>query len=193
MKATAGTLDGLLLIQPEIHRDDRGLFLETWSAERYRDVGVPDFVQDNLVGSRRGVLRGLHYQQPAPQGKLVCAAHGTIVDVVVDIRVGSPTFGHWSAVTLSSETGLQVFVPAGFAHGYAVTSDYAIVYYKCTDYYSAPASRSILWNDPALAIEWPVAEPIVNDRDRLSPRLADVPADELPRYARRARHAEGAG
>ena len=183
MKSRAGALEGILVIEPEVHRDHRGAFVESWSATRYAALGIPDFVQDNLVVSRRGVLRGLHYQHPAPQGKLVWAAAGTIFDVAVDIRVGSPTFGRWSAITLSADAGVQVYVAAGFAHGYVVLSDQAIVCYKCTEYYSPATARDLVWNDPAVGIEWPVAAPLVNDRDRTSPRLADIPVDDLPLYA----------
>ncbi len=140
------------------------------------------FVQDNLSYSRRGVLRGLHYQWGHPQGKLITVVEGEIFDVAVDIRQGSPTFGHWVGVTLSARDYQQLYIPEGFAHGFCVTGDHATVCYKCTELYSPEEDRGIHWNDPTLAISWPVTDPILSSKDQALPTLADVPADHLPTY-----------
>ncbi len=179
--ASPTRLPGVVLIQTPVYRDARGHFLEVWKQPKYVDAGVPErFVQDNLSFSTRGVLRGLHYQNPAPQGKLVCVLQGIIYDVVVDIRHGSPTFGQWEGFTLDAQAGQQVYVPEGYAHGFAVTSDTALVLYKCTDVYQPPNEGSVVWNDPDLGIEWPVADPVLSDKDRAAPRLARIPVDRLP-------------
>jgi dTDP-4-dehydrorhamnose 3,5-epimerase len=171
-------LDGLLLIEPAIHRDERGYFCETWHAERYREVGLPtSFAQDNLSWSRRDTLRGLHFQRPRPQAKLVYVLVGEIYDVAVDIRPSSPTFGRWLRVTLSAANAPQLYVPEGFAHGFCVTSDEALVAYKCTAPYERSAQHVFAWNDPDLAIDWPVREPLVSPQDRQAPRLAEVLPD----------------
>lgn len=184
MFSTARTrLPGVLLIQTPVYRDSRGHFLEVWKAPKYTDAGIPEqFVQDNLSFSTRGVLRGLHYQNPCPQGKLVCVLQGTIYDVVVDVRRGSPTFGQWDGFTLDAELGQQVYVPEGYAHGFAVTSDVALVLYKCTDIYQPGSEGSVLWNDPDLGISWPVAAPMLSDKDRAAPCLARIPPENLPRW-----------
>jgi dTDP-4-dehydrorhamnose 3,5-epimerase len=180
VKVTHTTLPGVLLIEPRIFSDDRGHLLETYQAERYCRSGIPPFVQDNLSYSGRGVLRGLHYQLGRPQGKLVCVLAGEVFDVVVDIRRGSPTFGRWLSMVLDSRSYRQLYVPPGFAHGFCVTGEAALVLYKCTDYYAPQEERGLRWNDPALGIDWPVAEPLISPRDRDYPDLRQVPAAELP-------------
>ena len=175
MKVTQTPLAGLLIIEPKVFGDERGFFLETWSRQRYQEMGINvDFVQDNLSFSRRGVLRGLHFQNPQPQGKLVYVLQGEVFDVAVDIRKGSPTFGQWHGVVLSDDNKRQFWVPAGFAHGFCVTSDTALFTYKCTELYAPQHERSIRWDDPSLAIDWPITEPQVSDKDRLAPLLADI-------------------
>lgn len=175
MKVIETPLAGLLIIEPKIFGDERGFFLETWSKKRYQEIGIDvDFVQDNLSFSRHGVLRGLHFQNPQAQGKLVYVLQGEVFDVAVDIRKGSPTFGRWHGIVLSSENKRQFWVPPGFAHGFCVTSESALFTYKCTELYAPAHERSILWNDPTLAIDWPVTEPQVSDKDRLAPLLADL-------------------
>jgi dTDP-4-dehydrorhamnose 3,5-epimerase len=175
MKVIETPLAGLLIIEPKIFGDERGFFLETWSRKRYQEIGIDvDFVQDNLSFSRHGVLRGLHFQNPQAQGKLVYVLQGEVFDVAVDIRKGSPTFGRWHGLVLSSENKRQFWVPPGFAHGFCVTSESALFTYKCTELYAPAHERSILWNDPTLAIDWPVTEPQVSDKDRLAPLLADL-------------------
>jgi len=184
MKVTKTPLPGVLLIEPVLFRDSRGHFMESWHRERYRDAGLPDdFVQDNVSCSPRGVLRGLHFQQPHPQGKLVCVLHGAVFDVVVDVRVGSPTFGSWTGYVLSEENCRQLFVPPGLAHGFVVTSDLALFSYKCTEYYCPSAEITLLWNDPDLAIGWPVDTPKVSVKDQAGIRLRDLPEERLPRFA----------
>jgi dTDP-4-dehydrorhamnose 3,5-epimerase len=175
MKVIETPLAGLLIIEPKIFGDERGFFLETWSRKRYQEIGIDvDFVQDNLSFSRHGVLRGLHFQNPQAQGKLVYVLQGEVFDVAVDIRKGSPTFGRWHGIVLSGENKRQFWVPPGFAHGFCVTSESALFTYKCTELYAPAHERSILWNDPTLAIDWPVTEPQVSDKDRLAPLLADL-------------------
>ena len=177
-------LPGVLLIEPRVFRDDRGYFFETWSRARYAEAGLPaDFVQDNLSVSRAGVLRGLHYQHPTAQGKLVGVLRGEVFDVAVDIRAGSPTFGRWEGFLLSAENGRQLYVPEGFAHGFAVTSDEAIFSYKCTAPYDPSSEGSVRWDDPDLAIDWPVRSPALAPKDAAAPSLAEVPADRIPRYS----------
>lgn len=184
MKVEPTTLPGVVLIEPQVHRDDRGWFVETFHRDRYAEVGVADggsLVQDNRSSSRRRVLRGLHYQLARPQGKLLQVTSGEIFDVAVDIRRDSPTFARWFGVTLSAVDHRQLWIPPGFAHGYFVLSEHAEVAYKCTALYDANDSRAIRWNDPELAIAWPFeGEPILSSTDAAAPRLRDV---ELPRYA----------
>ncbi len=183
-------LPGVLILEPRVFRDDRGYFLETWNQSRYAEAGLPPrFVQDNVSSSGPGVLRGLHYQQPSPQGKLVQALRGEIWDVAVDIRVGSPTFGHYEAVTLSADNGRQFYIPEGYAHGFVVLSDHAIVSYKCTEYYQPRCEASLRWDDPDLNIPWPVDNPVLSPKDREAPRLREVPAERLPRFLSLRAHA----
>jgi dTDP-4-dehydrorhamnose 3,5-epimerase len=184
MKVVPTSLPGVLLIEPVLFRDSRGHFLESWHQERYGDAGLPEeFVQDNVSLSSHGVLRGLHFQQPHPQGKLVSVLYGAVFDVVVDVRIGSPTFGSWTGYVLSEENSRQLFVAPGLAHGFVVTSDVALFSYKCTDYYRPSAETTLLWNDPELAITWPVATPKVSAKDQAGFRLRDLPEERLPRFA----------
>ena len=171
---------GLLLIESEVLGDARGFFMEIWNQRRYRESGLnASFVQDNISFSRRGTLRGLHFQNPTPQGKLVSVLQGEVFDVAVDIRRSSPTFGRWHGVTLSGENKRQLFIPPGFAHGFLVLSETAMFYYKCTDYYAPKDELAIRWNDPDLAIQWPVKDPILSERDAKAPLLREVPRERL--------------
>lgn len=155
-----------LMIQPDVYRDERGFFLETWQRDRYAAAGVVGpFVQDNHSRSRRGVLRGVHFQQPRPQGKLVEVLRGEVFDVAVDVRIGSPTFGRWGAARLSGSNHRQLWVPEGFAHGFVTLSERADFYYKCTEFYAPGAEHTLCWNDPDVGIDWPLDEPVVSDKD----------------------------
>jgi dTDP-4-dehydrorhamnose 3,5-epimerase len=179
-KALETKLDGVLLLEPEVFRDERGFLLETYSADSWREAGVEvEFVQDNHSRSTRGILRGLHFQTSPGQAKLVRCARGRIWDVAVDLRRDSPTFGRWEAHELDDERHRQMLVPVGFAHGFCVLSDVADVHYRLSSYYDPAAEAGIAWDDPEIAIEWPLADPVVSERDRNAPRLADV-ADSLP-------------
>lgn len=183
MNVTATRLPGVLLIEPRVFGDARGYFFESWSAARYAEAGVPGpFVQDNISRSRRGILRGLHLQNPHAQGKLVSALEGEVFDVAVDVRAGSPTFGQWVGALLSADNHHQLWVPPGFAHGFCVLSENAVFHYKCTDAYHPECELSVAWDDPAIGIAWPIAEPTLNDKDRSGLRLADIPRDRLPVY-----------
>lgn len=174
-------LPGLLLIEPKRFSDERGFFVETYQADRYRKVGLPfDFVQDNWAHSEPRVLRGLHLQNPNAQGKLVSVLRGSVLDVAVDVRVGSPTFGRHVAVELSGDNGRQFFVPRGFAHGYAVLSGPAEFFYKCDNLYSKADELVVRWNDPAIAIDWRVSDPVLAPHDANAPLLADVRG--LPKF-----------
>lgn len=184
MNVTETALSGVLLVQPSVHRDSRGALFESFHAARYAEHGIAGpFVQDNVSRSRRRVLRGLHFQHPRGQGKLVGVVHGAIFDVAVDIRRGSPSLGHWVGHELSADNRRQLYIPPGFAHGFVVLSEIADVYYKCTEYYDPAAERGILWNDPALGIAWPVIDPVLSDRDMVAPRLREIDGDALPPYA----------
>jgi dTDP-4-dehydrorhamnose 3,5-epimerase len=181
VKVSETALPGVLVIEPRLFTDDRGFFLETYQAERYGAHGIPtEFVQDNLSRSIRGTLRGLHFQEPNGQGKLVQVVRGEVFDVAVDIRRGSPTFGKWVGVTLDGNSQKQMWIPPGFAHGFCVTSETADFWYKCTTPYAPACERSLRWNDPALAIRWPLAEPLLSKKDAESPSLAEAPV--LPSY-----------
>ena len=162
MEVTKTRVDGVLLIKPKVFGDERGYFVETYQKERYSEIGIThSFVQDNHSMSRRGILRGLHYQTKHPQGKLVMVSLGAVFDVAVDIRPDSPTFGKWFGAILSQENQHQLWIPPGLAHGFLVLSDIAHFHYKCTDFYDPKNETSILWNDPELNIEWPFAEDVV--------------------------------
>lgn len=181
MNVSPYRISGLLLVEPKVFGDVRGFFMETYHAARYRDAGISsEFVQDNLSRSARGVLRGLHFQIRRPQAKLILVVQGEIFDVAVDLRRGSGTFGQWAGVFLSEENRRQLFVPGGFAHGFCVTSDSATVAYKCSALYDPGDEAGIFWADPDLAIDWPVAEALVSEKDARLPRLADYPAERLP-------------
>lgn len=183
MQVTKTDLTGVVVIEPKVYGDERGFFMESWNQARYAEAGLPaQFVQDNLSFSRRGVLRGLHFQNPNGQGKLVSVLQGEVFDVVVDIRLGSPTFGQSVSVVLSAENKRQFYIPPGFAHGFCVTSETALFAYKCTTFYDPKSEGSILWNDPALGIKWPVMEPELSTKDAAGIPLADFPRDRLPVY-----------
>ena len=183
MKVTPTELPGVALIEPRTFGDARGFFLETWNQPRYAELGLPaTMVQDNLSWSRRGVLRGLHFQQPAPQAKLVYVLAGQIFDVVADVRVGSPHFGRWVGYELSLDNRRQLFVPAGFAHGFCVLSASALVAYKCDELYRPECEVGVAWNDPRLSVCWPIANPILSAKDASLRCLDDLAADSLPRY-----------
>ena len=168
MKVTETRLPDVLLIEPRVFGDSRGFFLETFSAQRYAEIGITaPFVQDNWSHSCRGTLRGLHFQIKQTQGKLVHVMQGEIFDVAVDVRQDSPTFGHWVGVTLSAENKRQLWIPPGFAHGFVVLSETADFVYKCTDTYAPEHERTLLWNDKSIGVEWPLEnEPILSDKDR---------------------------
>jgi dTDP-4-dehydrorhamnose 3,5-epimerase len=182
MKSTETELPGVLLIEPDVYRDGRGFFLETYQHDRYVAGGVPgSFVQDNHSHSVYGTLRGLHAQRRRPQGKLVRAVVGEMFDVAVDIRRGSPTFGRWVGVVLSGENFRQIYIPPGYAHGFCVLSERVHVEYKCTDYYDPGHELALSWRDPEVGIRWPVAEPVLSPRDAAAPTLREA-WDTLPEY-----------
>jgi len=175
-------LPGVLIIDPDVHSDPRGFFVETYHSEKYEAYGIfGPFVQDNHSRSAGGTLRGLHLQLRRPQGKLVRVIEGEVYDVAVDVRRGSPTFARWVAVTLSADNFRQCYIPPGFAHGFCVVSPIAQIEYKCTDLYDPQGELGIAWNDPALAIPWPVHEPLLSIRDQHQPTLAEA-ADRLPAF-----------
>jgi dTDP-4-dehydrorhamnose 3,5-epimerase len=180
-------LPGVIVVAPDVHRDPRGFFVETYHAPRYAAAGIDaTFVQDNHSRSVRGTLRGLHAQLSRPQAKLVRVLAGEIWDVVVDVRRGSPTFKRWVSVVLSSDNFRQIYVPEGFAHGLCVRSEFAEVEYKCSDVYDPADELRLLWNDPAIGIEWPVTEPLLSDKDRAAAPLAAW-MDRLPVWSGDAR------
>ena len=184
MRVIATTLTDVKLIEPDVFGDARGYFYEGWNRARYAEHGLDfDVVQTNMSRSANGVLRGLHYQWPNPQGKLVSVLEGEVYDVAVDIRRGSPTFGRWTAAVLSAENKRQMWVPEGFARGFVVTSEHALFHYLVTTPYDRAADASLRWNDAALAIDWPVAAPSLSDKDTKAPLLADIPEARLPVYS----------
>jgi dTDP-4-dehydrorhamnose 3,5-epimerase len=173
-------LQGVRIVEPRVFRDERGAFAESWRADRYREAGLETrFVQDNVSFSRAGVLRGLHYQHPSDQAKLVTALTGRILDIAVDVRRGSPTFGRWVGVELSGDSLRQLFIPEGFAHGFFALED-ALVSYKCSRVYTPEHERSIRWDDPELAIEWPAEAPFLSPKDAAAPLLAELEPGSLP-------------
>lgn len=183
MKIIETKLPEVLIIEPDVFGDNRGFFMETWNQLRYGQAGLPtSFVQDNLSFSTRGVLRGLHYQNPNSQGKLVYVLQGEIFDVAVDIRVGSTTFGQWVGITLSRENKRQLFIPEGFAHGFCVISETALFAYKCTDFYNPEVEGGILWKDPDIGIKWPINTPVLSEKDKAYPMLKDIPLGRLLQY-----------
>ena len=184
MKVTETDLPGCLLFEPKVFGDDRGYFFESFNLDKLAAHGLqPAFVQGNVSMSRGGVLRGLHYQWPKPQGKYVTVLEGEVWDVAVDIRRGSPTFGRWTAVVLSGENRRHFWIPEGFAHGFVVLSESAVFSYLCTATYDAAADAAIRWDDPDLAIDWPVASPSLSAKDQAAPLLADVAPERLPVFA----------
>jgi dTDP-4-dehydrorhamnose 3,5-epimerase len=183
MEVLPQALPEVLLIKPKVFGDARGYFIETYNAERYQQAGVNlPFVQDNLSKSRRGILRGLHLQNPHAQGKLVSVVEGEVFDVALDVRVGSPNFGKWVSALLSAENHHQLWVPPGFAHGFCVTSESALFSYKCTDLYHPEAELGVAFDDPALGIPWPVSAPELSAKDQANLPLAQIDPAKLPRY-----------
>ena len=178
------TFDEVKFISPDVHTDARAAFVETYQAERYRAAGFGvQFVQDNLSRSKANVLRGLHFQHPRGQAKLVRSALGTVWDVVVDVRVGSPSFGRWGGTELSEVDQSQLYIPSGFAHGFVVLSDEAVIEYKCSDFYQPEYERCLAWDDPAVGVEWPADQPFVSDRDAAAPTLDElIRAGSLPAF-----------
>jgi len=184
MKIIETDLPGCVVIEPQVFGDARGFFFESFNSDKLAGNGLhPKFVQGNVSSSTQGVLRGLHYQWPNPQGKYVSVIEGEVWDVAVDIRRGSPTFGKWAAVVLSAENKRHFWIPEGFAHGFAVLSERAVCTYLCSATYDAKADAGIRWDDPALAIDWPISQPQLSDKDARAPLLADVAEDRLPIYA----------
>ena len=183
MRIIETDLPGCLVVEPKQFGDARGWFMESWHHDRYAGHGIgPDFVQSNLSRSARGVLRGLHYQWPGPQGKLVSVLEGEVWDVAVDIRRGSPHYGRWAAVVLSAENLRQFWIPPGFAHGFVSLSESALLSYLCTHHYNAEADAALAWDDAHLGIDWPVAKPQLSAKDAAAPRLAEVPPERLPLF-----------
>ena len=183
LQCHGATLGEIIMVEPQVFKDDRGFFLETYHQTRYTEKGIDQpFVQDNHSHSRKGSIRGLHYQLKHPQGKLVYAVTGRILDVVLDIRRGSPTFGNWCGAHLSAENKHQIYIPPGFAHGFSVLSDRADVIYKCTDFYTPGDEYGVLWNDPDLEIDWGVDNPILSPKDLENSQLSRIPRDLLPIY-----------
>jgi len=184
MKLIETALPGCIVIEPQVFGDARGAFFESWNAERFAQHDLPArFVQSNVSTSSQGVLRGLHYQWPRPQGKLVSVLEGEVYDVAVDIRRGSPTFGQWAAVILSADNHRQFWIPEGYAHGFVTLSERAIFHYLCTDVYVREHDAGLRWNDTEFAIDWPIAAPLLSPKDAAAPFLADIPAERLPVYS----------
>lgn len=175
-------LPEVLLVKPKVWRDERGQFLEIWRERQYGEHGMGPFVQDNVSVSRKGVLRGLHLQHPHAQGKLVSALRGSVFDVAVDVRRGSPNFAKWVGVELSEENGWQLYVPPGFAHGFQALSDGVVFTYKCTDYYTPKSERTIRWDDQAVGVRWPLPAPLVAPKDMTARSLGEFDPDWLPGY-----------
>ncbi|MPV85734.1 dTDP-4-dehydrorhamnose 3,5-epimerase [Ostreibacterium oceani] len=185
MQVTETALPGVLIIEPPVFGDSRGFFLETFRLDAYQAIGLPAFVQSNHSRSRQGVLRGLHYQLTQPQGKLVRVSRGKVLDVAVDIRIGSPTFGRWASCILDDVSHRQFYVPANFAHGFLVLSETADFEYNCTDYYHPQSEQSLLWNDPEIGIDWGEISNLtlsLSDKDRQASRLSEKPKAQLPHY-----------
>jgi dTDP-4-dehydrorhamnose 3,5-epimerase len=183
MKRVETDIEGVYLIEPDVYGDTRGYFMETWNARRYQDLGISEhFVQDNISRSQQGILRGLHYQHPYAQGKLVSVLEGEVFDVAVDLRRGSPTFKQWTGHMLSSGNKRQLYIPPGCAHGFLVTSETALFHYKCTEFYHPETEVSIRWNDPELAISWPDMQPQLSAKDAAARLLADLEPERLPAY-----------
>ena len=180
MKITRCDIAGLLIIEPKVFGDARGFFLETWHEHRYREAGLDlHFGQDNVSSSRRGTIRGMHFQNPKAQAKLVWVMDGEVFDVAVDLRRSSPTFGRWHGLNLSSQNRLQFYVPPGFAHGFAVLSETALFTYKCTEFYSPKDELTLSWDDPDIGVKWPFSDPVLSEKDKNGVRLKDLPSDRL--------------
>ncbi|MEJ2639427.1 MAG: dTDP-4-dehydrorhamnose 3,5-epimerase [Desulfosarcinaceae bacterium] len=187
METTATDLKGVLILEPKVFKDQRGFFMETYQQPRYRAAGIrTEFVQDNLSRSTRGTLRGLHFQIRHPQAKLVQVLAGEVFDVAVDLRAGSPSFGRWAGARLSAANHRQFYIPAGFAHGFAVLSETALFAYKCSEVYHPEDEGGLLWSDPVLAIDWPVEAPVLSDKDAAYPRLGQLTPEQLPQVRYRA-------
>ena len=168
-------LSGVVIVENRVFEDERGFFMETFNQKRFKDVGLPaEFLQDNHSRSTRGVLRGLHYQYPQWQGKLVRVIRGAVFDVAVDIRADSMTFGKWFGIELNDENRLQLYIPPGFAHGFLTLSDEVDLVYKCTSLYKPEDDACIAWNDPDIGIEWPISDPLVSEKDAAAPRLSEI-------------------
>jgi dTDP-4-dehydrorhamnose 3,5-epimerase len=184
MQRVQTSLPDVCELRPVIHRDSRGSFLETYHCAKFSDLGIRDsFLQDNHSTSSRGTLRGLHYQLVHSQAKLCRVIEGEALDVAVDIRVGSPTFGKWAGVRLSAKEQNLIYIPAGFAHGFLAITETVQFLYKCSDYYAPSDEYGVLWNDPAIGIEWDARSPVLSPKDSNNPKLADVPPERLPRYS----------
>lgn len=182
MKITQSSIPEVLVIEPDVFGDSRGFFMETWHARKYAELGLNvDFVQDNHSRSGKGILRGLHYQLKHPQGKLVRVTNGSVFDVAVDVRKGSPTFSQWVGVELTGDNHKQFYVPPGFAHGFCVLSESADFLYKCTDFYAPEYEHGILWNDPDIGIDWPASDFTISDKDAQNKLLRNM-EDKLPVY-----------
>ncbi len=178
------SLPGVFELQSTIHRDFRGFFVETYSQKKFAELGIPDvFVQDNHSRSSKGTLRGLHYQLQHPQAKLCRVVEGQALDITVDIRVGSPTFGKWTSVLLSTEKQNQVFIPGGFAHGFVALTDTAQFLYKCSDFYNPSDEHGVLWSDPDLGICWGLENLLISEKDKKFRTLATIPCELLPQYS----------
>jgi len=180
MDAFDTDLPGVRVFEPDVYTDHRGAFMEVWNARTYRRHGLAaTFVQDNLSRSKEGVLRGLHFQNPRPQGKLISVVQGAVYDVVVDVRAGADTFGAWHGTALSAENARQLYVPEGYAHGFVVTSGPALFHYKCTDFYHPEADQTVRWDDPQIGIDWPVRDPLLSEKDAKAPCLAEMDRESL--------------
>lgn len=181
MKVIETALPGAVVIEPNVFGDERGFFYESYNRDSYRAAGITaEFIQSNVSRSARGVLRGLHYQWPNPQGKLVSVLEGEVYDVAVDVRRNSPTFGRWAGVMLTADNHRHFWVPEGFAHGFCVLSEFATFTYQCTALYDAAADAGIRWDDADLGIDWPLSTPLLSGKDAKAPFLKDVPSDRLP-------------
>jgi dTDP-4-dehydrorhamnose 3,5-epimerase len=175
MKIIPTPLTGIILIEPKTFHDERGYLFESFSKQKYAEAGILcDFVQDNHSHSKKGVLRGMHFQTDYPQAKLVRVIRGEVFDVAVELRKKSPNFGKWFGTRLSAENNLQMFIPEGFAHGFCVLSEEAEFLYKCSNYYSPAGEGGILWNDPEIKIDWPLKNPVLSEKDQLFPCLKDI-------------------
>jgi dTDP-4-dehydrorhamnose 3,5-epimerase len=183
LQRIATSLPGVYELRPKVFRDSRGFFMEAYHREKFADLGIKDFfVQDNHSLSSKGTLRGLHYQLRHPQAKLCWVIEGEAFDVAVDIRIGSPTFGQWAGLILSSRELNQIYIPPGFAHGFVALTERVQFLYKCSDFYDPKDERGILWNDPALNISWGVANPLISEKDAKYPTLSGVLPEDLPQY-----------